>query len=72
MEMEGKTRNLRKERVGIVTSNKMDKSIVVSVERKQKHPIYGKFIKPPTSFMHTTKRTSAMKEIRCVSWKPVQ
>jgi small subunit ribosomal protein S17 len=39
------TRNLRKERVGIVTSSKMDKSIVVSVERKKKHPIYGKFIK---------------------------
>ncbi len=38
-------RNLRKERVGIVTSSKMDKSIVVSVERKKKHPIYGKFIK---------------------------
>ena len=50
MEMEGKTRNLRKERVGIVTSNKMDKSIVVSVERKQKHPIYGKFIKTTKKF----------------------
>lgn len=50
MEMEGKTRNLRKERVGIVTSNKMDKSIVVSVERKQKHPIYGKFIKTTNKF----------------------
>jgi len=50
MEMEGKTRNLRKERVGIVTSTKMDKSIVVSVERKQKHPIYGKFIKTTKKF----------------------
>jgi small subunit ribosomal protein S17 len=39
------TRNLRKERIGIVTSNAMDKSIVVSVERKVKHPIYGKFMK---------------------------
>ncbi len=39
------TRNLRKERVGIVTSNKMDKSIVVTVERKVKHPKYGKFVK---------------------------
>ncbi|GAB5557294.1 MAG: 30S ribosomal protein S17 [Schleiferiaceae bacterium] len=39
------TRNLRKERVGIVTSSKMDKSIVVTVERKVKHPKYGKFVK---------------------------
>lgn len=44
-------RTLRKERVGIVTSNKMDKSIVVAVERKVKHPIYGKFIKKTTKFM---------------------
>ena len=34
-------RNLRKEKVGLVTSNKMDKSIVVAVERKVKHPKYG-------------------------------
>jgi len=39
------TRNLRKERIGVVTSNKMDKSIVVSVERRMKHAAYGKFIK---------------------------
>lgn len=38
-------RNLRKERVGIVSSNKMEKSITVTVERRQKHPMYGKFIK---------------------------
>jgi small subunit ribosomal protein S17 len=44
-------RSLRKERTGIVTSNKMDKSIVVSVERKVKHPIYGKFIKQTKKFM---------------------
>ena len=40
-----------KERVGVVTSNKMDKSIVVMVERKVKHPIYGKFVKKTTKFM---------------------
>jgi small subunit ribosomal protein S17 len=45
------TRTLRKERIGTVTSNKMDKSIVVAVERKVKHPIYGKFIKKTTKFM---------------------
>ena len=44
-------RNLRKERIGIVTSDKMDKSIVVSVERKEKHPKYGKFVKKTTKFV---------------------
>jgi small subunit ribosomal protein S17 len=37
-------RNLRKERIGVVTSNKMDKSIVVSETKKVKHPLYGKFV----------------------------
>ena len=37
-------RNLRKERVGVVTSNKMQKSIVVSEVKKVKHPMYGKFV----------------------------
>jgi small subunit ribosomal protein S17 len=37
-------RNLRKERIGVVTSNKMEKSIVVAVEKKVKHPMYGKFV----------------------------
>jgi small subunit ribosomal protein S17 len=44
------TRNLRKERVGIVTSNKMDKTITVAVERREKHPIYGKFVNKTTKF----------------------
>ena len=38
------TRNLRKERTGVVTSNKMDKSITVAIKWKAKHPIYGKFV----------------------------
>ena len=38
-------RNLRKQREGIVTSNKMDKTITVEVQRSVKHPIYGKFVK---------------------------
>jgi small subunit ribosomal protein S17 len=46
-----KTRKDRKEKVGIVTSNKMTKSIVVSVERKVKHPKYGKFVKKTSTFM---------------------
>lgn len=44
-------RALRKERIGIVTSVKMDKSIVVSVEAREKHPMYGKFIKKTKKFM---------------------
>jgi small subunit ribosomal protein S17 len=44
-------RNLRKEKVGLVVSNKMTKSIVVSVERKIKHPKYGKFVKKTSKFM---------------------
>lgn len=44
-------RNRRKEVVGKVVSNKADKSITVMVERKVKHPIYGKFIKKSTKFM---------------------
>jgi small subunit ribosomal protein S17 len=43
-------RNARKERVGLVTSNKMDKTITVIIERKVKHPIYGKFMKKTTKF----------------------
>jgi small subunit ribosomal protein S17 len=42
---------LRKQRIGLVTSNKMDKSITVSVERKLKHPIYGKFVKKSKKFL---------------------
>ena len=49
--MEEVKRNLRKERIGVVVSNKMDKSIVVEIERREKHPIYGKFIKKTNRFM---------------------
>ena len=44
-------RNLRKERTGTVVSNKMEKSIVVAVKRKVKHPIYGKFVNKTTKFV---------------------
>ena len=46
----GVERNLRKTRIGVVSSNKMDKTITVKVERKIKHPLYGKFLKKTTSF----------------------
>jgi len=45
------TRKLRKEITGLVTSDKMDKSIVVVVERKVKHPMYGKFVKKTSKFI---------------------
>ncbi len=44
-------RNLRKERTGLVVSNKMDKSIVVAVKRKVKHPVYGKYVNKTTKFV---------------------
>lgn len=54
-------RSLRKERIGIVTSSKMNKSIVVTVERKVMHPMYGKFIKKSTKFMaHDEKNESGV------------
>lgn len=51
MEKNIKIRNNRKERIGIVVSNKMDKSIIVAVERKVKHPKYGKFVKKTTKLV---------------------
>ena len=49
--MDSNTRNFRKERSGKVVSNKMDKTITVLVERKEKHPIYGKFMSKSSKFM---------------------
>ncbi len=49
--MEAVKRNLRKQRTGVVTSNKMDKSITVSIERKVKHPIYSKTVKKSKKFL---------------------
>ncbi len=53
------TRKIRKERTGLVVSDKMDKSIVVIVERKVKHPMYGKFVKKTSKFIaHDEKNES--------------
>ncbi|OFX61157.1 MAG: 30S ribosomal protein S17 [Bacteroidetes bacterium GWA2_30_7] len=48
--MEELIRNLRKERVGVVVSSKMDKSITIAVKRKEKHPKYGKFVNKTSKF----------------------
>ena len=45
------TRNTRRERIGVVVSNSMEKSIVISVKQKLKHPIYGKFVNKTSRFM---------------------
>jgi small subunit ribosomal protein S17 len=45
------TRNTRRERVGVVVSNSMEKSITIAVKQKIKHPIYGKFVNKTTKFM---------------------
>jgi small subunit ribosomal protein S17 len=45
------TRNTRRDRVGVVVSSKMDKSITISVKQKIKHPIYGKFVNKTSRFM---------------------
>lgn len=49
--MSEEVRNLRKTRIGVVSSNKMDKTITVSVERRLRHPIYGKFVKKTNKFV---------------------
>jgi small subunit ribosomal protein S17 len=57
-------RNLRKSRVGVVSSNKMTKTITVAVERKVKHPMYGKFVKKTTKFhAHDEKNEAAIGDI---------
>lgn len=57
-------RNLRKIRTGFVTSNKMDKTITVVVERKVKHPLYGKFVKKSTKFhAHDDKRECSIGDL---------
>jgi small subunit ribosomal protein S17 len=57
-------RNLRKERIGVVTSDKMNKTILVSVERKLKHSRYGKFLKRTNSLMaHDEKQECGIGDI---------
>lgn len=76
-------RNLRKTRIGQIVSNKMDKSVTVSIAGKVKHPIYGKFVKTSTKFMaHDEKNecnigdTVSIMEVRPLSknkrWRVVE
>ena len=66
-------RNLRKQRIGIVVRNKMDRSISVKVERKVMHPKYGKFVKKSTKFMaHDEKNECGMGDtVRIMETRPL-
>lgn len=66
-------RNLRKERIGVVLSNKMEKSITIAVESKVKHPIYGKFIKKTSKFMaHDEKNECSIGDtVRIMETRPL-
>jgi small subunit ribosomal protein S17 len=68
-----KERNLRKERIGKVTSNKMVKSITVSIDRKVKHPIYGKFMTKTTKLMaHDEKNEAGIGDtVRIMETRPL-
>ncbi len=66
-------RKSRKIRIGIVASNKMEKTITVTVERKVKHPIYGKFLKKSTKFMaHDEEQTAGIGDtVRIMETRPL-
>ena len=66
-------RNLRKERVGVVVSNKMDKTIVVAVKWKEKHPIYGKFVNKTRKFpVHDEKNEAGIGDtVRIMETRPL-
>ncbi|MDR1792803.1 MAG: 30S ribosomal protein S17 [Bacteroidales bacterium] len=66
-------RNFRKVREGIVVSNKMQKSIVVKVESKAKHPKYGKFLKETSKFMaHDEKEACGIGDVvRIMETRPL-
>ncbi|MBS1555315.1 MAG: 30S ribosomal protein S17 [Bacteroidota bacterium] len=68
-----KERSLRKERIGKVTSNKMVKSITVSIDRKVKHPIYGKFMTKTTKLMaHDEKNEAGIGDtVRIMETRPL-
>lgn len=66
-------RNFRKQRTGVVVSDKMDKSITVQVETRQKHPMYGKYIKTTKKFMaHDDSNTAGIGDtVRIMETRPM-
>ena len=66
-------RNLRKQKIGVVVSNKMDKTIAVQVERRLMHPIYGKFVKRSKKFFaHDEENTCGLGDkVRIMETRPL-
>lgn len=66
-------RKIRKQRTGVVTSNKMKKTITVSIERRVKHPLYGKFIKKTKKLMaHDEKQEASIGDtVRIMETRPM-
>lgn len=66
-------RNLRKEKIGVVVSNKMNKTVLIAVKRKVKHPIYGKFVNKTTKFFaHDEENTCKIGDtIRIMETRPL-
>lgn len=73
MEQPVATRTTRKERIGVVVSDKMNKSIMVAIQRQIKHPIYGKFIKKTTKLMAHDENDDANEgdTVRIVETRPL-
>lgn len=73
MEETKEVRNLRKERIGKVVSNKMTKTITIAVDRKVKHAIYGKFMNKTTKFMaHDEKNEAGIGDtVRIMETRPL-
>ena len=71
--MEAVTRNLRKQKTGVVVSNKMDKTIAVKVERRLMHPLYGKFVKRSKKFFaHDEENTCNLGDVvRIMETRPL-
>ena len=71
--MEAVARNLRKTKIGVVVSNKMDKTISVKVERRMMHPIYGKFVKRSKKFFaHDEENTCKLGDkVRIMETRPL-
>jgi len=67
------TRNLRKTRIGIITSDKMEKTITVAVERRVKHPLYGKFMKKTKKYhAHDEENTARIGDrVRIMETRPL-
>ena len=65
------SRNLRKERIGVVSSNKMEKTITVTVKWKEKHPIYGKFVNKTKKYHDEKNECNIGDTVRLMETRPL-